>query len=55
MSIIIAWVMAHQFILAGFVAAALDLVFALVPSWESNGVLHWIYLQVKKLFPLPKP
>jgi len=43
------WVLAHQLILGGFVSAALDLVFALVPSWESNGVLHWIYLQVKKL------
>jgi len=40
MSVIIAWVMAHQLILVGAIVAVMDLIFALVPSWESNGVLH---------------
>lgn len=48
MQAVISWVIAHQFLVAGFVASLLDLVFALSPSWESNGVLHWIYLQVQK-------
>ena len=39
-----AWVMAHQVIVGGFLAASLDLVFALNEKWKSNGTLHWLYL-----------
>lgn len=48
------WLLAHQYVLAGAVVAVLDLVFALVPSLEGNGVLHALYLWVKKLVG-PKP
>lgn len=43
------WIVSHQLIVGGAVSAILDLVFALAPTWESNGVLHWVYLQAKKL------
>lgn len=49
MQALISWVMAHQAIVSGLLVGILDFVFAIVPSWASNGVLHWIYLQVAKL------
>lgn len=49
------WIMAHQVIVGGFLAAVLDFVFALNPNAASNGVLHWIYLLVRKLAGLPPP
>lgn len=51
MDLWINWLISHQGILAGVVVSILDLVFALRPDWESSGVLHWIYLQLKKLLP----
>lgn len=50
---IVAWIMAHQIVVGGFLAAALDFAFALVPSWKSNGVLHWLYLFFRKKAGLP--
>lgn len=47
MQAIISWVMGHEAIVAGFVVASADLVIALVPSVESNGVFHMVYLWVK--------
>jgi hypothetical protein len=44
MSAIITWLTSHQAVLFGFGVALLDFLFALVPSWKSNGILHWIYL-----------
>lgn len=49
MQLLIDWVLAHQVVLASFVVAVLDLAFALKPDWESSGILHWIWLQVKKI------
>ena len=49
MSVIIAWIAAHEVLLAGAVVGILDLVFALVPSWQSNGLLHWVYVMLKKM------
>lgn len=49
MQVIIDWVIAHQAVVAGAVVGILDLIFALVPSWASQGLLHWVYLQVAKL------
>lgn len=43
------WIVAHQGVVAGFVVGALDLIFALVPSLEANGILHQVYLWVKSL------
>lgn len=51
MANVVAWLSAHSALVAGAVVGLLDLVFALAPSWESNGVLHWVYLQAKKLLP----
>jgi len=48
------WIVAHPFLVGGAVSAALDLVFALVPKWESNGVLHFVYVVAKK-YSGPKP
>lgn len=49
METIITWFMAHQVVMGAAVIGALDFVFAIVPSWESNGILHFIYVQAKKL------
>jgi hypothetical protein len=46
---IISYVLSHETVFVGFGVALLDLLFALVPAWQSNGVLHWIYLQLKSL------
>lgn len=47
--VIINWLMAHQAVLGGVVVAVLDLIFALIPSWQSDGILHSIYLFFQKL------
>ena len=49
MQAVIDFVMSHMAVLAGLLVAVLDLVFALNSKAESNGVLHWIYMQVKAL------
>lgn len=49
MSAIIAFIVSHSAIVAGLVVALLDLVIALIPSIESNGVFHAIYLYLKGL------
>ncbi len=46
MSQIIAFVVAHEAVLAGLLVAVLDLVFALSPSLEANGILHALFLWV---------
>lgn len=43
------WVLAHEAVVSGAAVAVLDLLFALSPSFASNGVLHWVYLQLGKL------
>lgn len=49
MTDLVAWVSAHAAVLAGVGVAVLDLAFALSPKVDSNGLLHAIYLQLKKL------
>lgn len=44
-----AWLLSHAEVLGGFGVAVLDLVFALNAKAASNGLLHWVYLQAKKL------
>ncbi len=46
---VIQWVMSHQAVVAGLIVGLLDLVFALKPNWAANGIVHWIYLQAKKM------
>lgn len=41
---IIAFIVAHQVVLAALGAALLDLIFALNPAAASNGMLHWVWL-----------
>lgn len=41
---IINFVVAHEVVLAGVGVAVLDLVFALNPSSQSNGILHWVFV-----------
>lgn len=43
MANMVQWVVAHQGLVAGLGVAVLDLIFALVPSVQSNGILHWAY------------
>lgn len=43
---IIAFITSHLAVFSAFGIALLDLLFALIPSWTSNGVLHWIYIQL---------
>lgn len=45
----IAWVLAHQGILGALVVGLLDLIFAVIPSWQSNGILHWVLVMAKKI------
>lgn len=49
MSNIIAFLVAHQTAFAAVAVAILDLLFALKPDWESNGILHWILVQAKAI------
>lgn len=43
----ITWIQAHWgTILAPAVLAIVDLVWAINPSAKSNGLLHWVFLQV---------
>lgn len=46
-----AWILSHGVVLAGLGVAVLDLVFALNPSLEANGILHQIYLWLLSLKP----
>jgi hypothetical protein len=46
---VIQWVVGHQAIVGSLVVGILDFIFAIIPSIDSNGVLHFIYLQAKKL------
>jgi hypothetical protein len=49
MSQIVAFLVAHEAVLASLGVAVLDLLFALNPSLEANGVLHQVYLWIKGL------
>ena len=46
MADLITWLSAHQAIEAALGIAIIDLIFALKPSWKSNGVFHWVYQQL---------
>lgn len=46
---VLAWLLAHQALLAGAIVGVLDLLFALQPNWQANGVLHAVYLWLKSL------
>ena len=42
-----AWLQTNwSLVVAPLLVAVLDLVFALNPSWASNGLLHWVFLQL---------
>lgn len=43
------WALGHLGVLSGLGVAILDLVFALSPNIDANGILHAVYLQLKKL------
>lgn len=49
MDSIIQFVTGHEVILAGLIVAVLDLVIALNPKAESNGLLHGIYVFCKNI------
>lgn len=49
MASIIAFVLAHQSIMVGIAVGMADLIIALVPSIDSNGIFHFLYLQLKSL------
>lgn len=51
---IVQWVLEHSGLVAGLVVALLDFGFAVKPDWQSNGVLHWVYVQLKALVPPKK-
>lgn len=40
--------------ITALVASGLDFVFAIKPEWKSNGLLHFLYLQVTKKTDAPK-
>lgn len=43
MQAVIQFVLAHEVVLAALGIAVLDLAFALNPSLQSNGLLHWVW------------
>ena len=43
---VIVFIQAHQAVLAAVGVSVLDLIFALNPNAASNGILHWIFLQL---------
>ena len=47
------WLIAHQAIVGGAVVGVLDLAFAINPKLESNGVLHWVFVQCSGKPPVP--
>lgn len=51
MAALIAWAQSHIAILAPLGVALLDFIFALLPNLAANGIVHWIYLQLKALVP----
>lgn len=46
---VINWFIEHQLILGGLIIAVLDLVMAISPNLESNGIFHAIYSFFKNL------
>lgn len=46
---ILTWFSGHQALIGGSIVGLLDLVFALIPSVQSNGILHFIFVQAQKL------
>lgn len=46
---VINFVLAHQAIFAALGVAIMDLIFAVSPSVQSNGLLHLIYMELKSL------
>lgn len=47
MESIINFISSHAVVLAAAGVAVLDLIFALLPSVQSNGILHWVYVFLK--------
>lgn len=43
----ITFLSSHSTVLAAFGVGVLDLIFAIKPDWQSNGVLHWILIQLQ--------
>lgn len=46
---VVTFVVAHQTVFGMLGVGILDLIFALVPSTEGNGILHWIFVQAQAL------
>ncbi len=43
----IAWLQANwSLVVVPFLIAVADFAFAINPAWESNGLIHWVYLQL---------
>lgn len=42
------FILDHQAVIAGAAVGFLDLLFAIKPSWQSNGALHWIFVALSK-------
>lgn len=41
--------MANSFYLGAIIVAILDLLFAINPGWQSNSILHFLFLTGKKM------
>jgi hypothetical protein len=49
MQVVIDWILAHQVVLAGALVGLLDLLLAINPKLDANGIFHWVYLKLKDL------
>lgn len=45
----LAFIQAHEVILAAAGVAVIDLIFAINPALQSNGILHWIFTELGTL------
>lgn len=50
----IQFILAHEALFAGLGVGVIDLLIAINPSWQANGLIHWVLLQLSALAPASK-
>lgn len=55
MQAVLSWLMAHEAVLAGVVVAVVDLLFAISPASQSNGILQYIAKQAHSILSAVQP
>jgi hypothetical protein len=55
MTALVAWLLAHEAVLAGLVVALVDFGISLNPAWASNSVVEWLLSEALTLLGGSKP